>query len=176
MDINIREYLFFFFQAEDGIRDLTVTGVQTCALPISSLKLNMLTSPFHTKALAREIPIFEKATGIGLGDLIEVGILQIQAKAMAEAVARSGSFDFWVGDPISLPDTAEAGLARPIDEFAARGLPDVDDVVGGFAEQGRYKGKTYGLFAGGDHFLPVLPKDWPQEARQRQKVPPQVRL
>src|SRR3989475_2197912 len=28
--------IFFFFQAEDGIRDLTVTGVQTCALPISS--------------------------------------------------------------------------------------------------------------------------------------------
>src|SRR2546427_494054 len=27
-------HLFFFFQAEDGIRDLTVTGVQTCALPI----------------------------------------------------------------------------------------------------------------------------------------------
>src|SRR5256886_12479859 len=27
----------FFFQAEDGIRDLTVTGVQTCALPISWL-------------------------------------------------------------------------------------------------------------------------------------------
>src|SRR2546430_5154487 len=30
---NIR--IYFFFQAEDGIRDLTVTGVQTCALPIS---------------------------------------------------------------------------------------------------------------------------------------------
>src|SRR2546427_7200770 len=26
--------ILFFFQAEDGIRDLTVTGVQTCALPI----------------------------------------------------------------------------------------------------------------------------------------------
>src|SRR5256886_8113264 len=26
--------MIFFFQAEDGIRDLTVTGVQTCALPI----------------------------------------------------------------------------------------------------------------------------------------------
>src|SRR2546421_6283768 len=26
--------IFFFFQAEDGIRDLIVTGVQTCALPI----------------------------------------------------------------------------------------------------------------------------------------------
>src|SRR2546430_11654324 len=29
--------MFFFFQAEDGIRDLTVTGVETCALPISGL-------------------------------------------------------------------------------------------------------------------------------------------
>ena len=28
------ELMFFFFQAEDGIRDLIVTGVQTCALPI----------------------------------------------------------------------------------------------------------------------------------------------
>src|SRR5207245_3627625 len=28
-------FFFFFFQAEDGIRDATVTGVQTCALPIS---------------------------------------------------------------------------------------------------------------------------------------------
>src|SRR2546430_2541832 len=31
--------VFFFFQAEDGIRDLTVTGVQTCALPICSQQL-----------------------------------------------------------------------------------------------------------------------------------------
>src|SRR5207237_6817347 len=28
-------FFFFFFQAEDGIRDSSVTGVQTCALPIS---------------------------------------------------------------------------------------------------------------------------------------------
>src|SRR3712207_8073561 len=28
-------FLYFFFQAEDGIRDIGVTGVQTCALPIS---------------------------------------------------------------------------------------------------------------------------------------------
>src|SRR2546427_1439805 len=32
---------FFFFQAEDGIRDLTVTGVQTCALPISILRVSI---------------------------------------------------------------------------------------------------------------------------------------
>src|SRR5438874_3808136 len=35
----------FFFQAEDGIRDLYVTGVQTCALPISVLPLPLPTMP-----------------------------------------------------------------------------------------------------------------------------------
>src|SRR3712207_1917093 len=32
--MQFRHCLFFFFQAEDGIRDIGVTGVQTCALPI----------------------------------------------------------------------------------------------------------------------------------------------
>src|SRR2546430_7761024 len=37
MNNESRMRIFFvFFQAEDGIRDLTVTGVQTCALPIST--------------------------------------------------------------------------------------------------------------------------------------------
>src|SRR5207245_6926227 len=34
--LNLLYLFFFFFQAEDGIRDATVTGVQTCALPIYS--------------------------------------------------------------------------------------------------------------------------------------------
>src|SRR2546429_3916375 len=33
-------YVFFFFQAEDGIRDVAVTGVQTCALPICNDRLD----------------------------------------------------------------------------------------------------------------------------------------
>src|SRR5207245_8724553 len=37
--------LFFFFQAEDGIRDATVTGVQTCALPISEYSARTDPSP-----------------------------------------------------------------------------------------------------------------------------------
>src|SRR3712207_6872517 len=34
--------VFFFFQAEDGIRDIGVTGVQTCALPIYQLRVDLL--------------------------------------------------------------------------------------------------------------------------------------
>src|SRR2546427_7752669 len=45
---------FFFFQAEDGIRDLTVTGVQTCALPISSHPTVATFHSFCVRLLRRE--------------------------------------------------------------------------------------------------------------------------
>src|SRR5205085_9419031 len=43
-------FFFFFFQAEDGIRDLTVTGVQTCALPISIASSSILCRNLTTGA------------------------------------------------------------------------------------------------------------------------------
>src|SRR2546430_5938052 len=50
--------VFFFFQAEDGIRDLTVTGVQTCALPISrrSLPRGFHSGACHRRNYAGERP------------------------------------------------------------------------------------------------------------------------
>src|SRR3989449_8039854 len=44
MKIKVGEFFFFFFQAEDGIRDVAVTGVQTCALPISLQGAGALTA------------------------------------------------------------------------------------------------------------------------------------
>src|SRR3712207_7714094 len=41
---------FFFFQAEDGIRDIGVTGVQTCALPILSFGMKTLVTPARSAA------------------------------------------------------------------------------------------------------------------------------
>src|SRR5258706_3810972 len=37
--VTLRQWFVVFFQAEDGIRDWSVTGVQTCALPISTVYL-----------------------------------------------------------------------------------------------------------------------------------------
>src|SRR2546422_11444445 len=37
---DVLSCFFFFFQAEDGIRDVAVTGVQTCALPISGAAMS----------------------------------------------------------------------------------------------------------------------------------------
>src|SRR2546427_5440054 len=51
-------FFFFFFQAEDGIRDLTVTGVQTCALPIfdtlNSVLINTMIFAFVPMLTERE--------------------------------------------------------------------------------------------------------------------------
>src|SRR5258708_39346655 len=43
-------WFFFFFQAEDGIRDDLVTGVQTCALPIYLVNEALKNSRFHEAA------------------------------------------------------------------------------------------------------------------------------
>src|SRR5258708_34000408 len=55
-------YWFFFFQAEDGIRDDLVTGVQTCALPI--LKLFKMAFPLEQKLLGLRNRDFVKANAI----------------------------------------------------------------------------------------------------------------
>src|SRR5438067_8587398 len=49
-------FIFFFFQAEDGIRDRNVTGVQTCALPISFSTVQY-SGQAHSKG---KVPIFGK--------------------------------------------------------------------------------------------------------------------
>src|SRR5437762_13715649 len=43
----------FFFQAEDGIRDTSVTGVQTCALPICGQRWSAPSAPGTSTALRR---------------------------------------------------------------------------------------------------------------------------
>src|SRR6266478_9287243 len=47
-------FFFFFFQAEDGIRDLTVTGVQTCALPIWVAGIFLDEAGYDFTAVTRE--------------------------------------------------------------------------------------------------------------------------
>src|SRR5690348_17506254 len=47
---SYRSLLFFFFQAEDGIRDGRVTGVQTCALPILYLPKSWTGDPARCEA------------------------------------------------------------------------------------------------------------------------------
>src|SRR5256885_6925620 len=49
--------VFFFFQAEDGIRDYKVTGVQTCALPISGVGLCKIWTIVNEVAQQKPTPV-----------------------------------------------------------------------------------------------------------------------
>src|SRR6266536_889495 len=58
-------FFFFFFQAEDGIRDPLVTGVQTCALPIFSRRLlSQPRSQWSESRLARLCPSLHSLSSI----------------------------------------------------------------------------------------------------------------
>src|SRR2546430_14222981 len=69
---------FFFFQAEDGIRDLTVTGVQTCALPI------YLLTP------AREAEIVERLTRQNRGPFPNDAIRSVYREVMSASLSLEG--------------------------------------------------------------------------------------
>src|SRR5205807_6041996 len=58
-------FFFFFFQAEDGIRDYKVTGVQTCALPISC---TLRRSACHRGAAGRGYVAYGRRPGAKGGD------------------------------------------------------------------------------------------------------------
>src|SRR5256885_8847587 len=63
---KVIEHIFFFFQAEDGIRDYKVTGVQTCALPICQTRITALQSG-EIDLLARNTTwTFTRDNGLGL--------------------------------------------------------------------------------------------------------------
>src|SRR5690554_7438945 len=54
---NARFFLCFFFQAEDGIRDADVTGVQTCALPIWFQRRNSSIFPVNTSSIISSLAV-----------------------------------------------------------------------------------------------------------------------
>src|SRR3712207_7105430 len=75
-------FYYFFFQAEDCIRDIGMTGVQTCALPISGRQL--YDGPGHRRLLGHLASRRRRAagplgragqhTGPALGDLTMTGV------------------------------------------------------------------------------------------------------
>src|SRR5256886_15874385 len=81
--------LFFFFQAEDGIRDLTVTGVQTCALPICWRSISVLKQAeierqrIETLANAERQRLMSEAEG-------RAASIRAQGEAEAEIIFKKG--------------------------------------------------------------------------------------
>src|SRR5207253_3893128 len=84
-NVNFVLLFFFFFQAVDGIRDGHVTGVQTCALPISSPVCSFIvTLHFYSWYWAyKTCNEMKEHTGDGIGGVIAL-IVQILLSAINE--------------------------------------------------------------------------------------------
>src|SRR3712207_7655168 len=95
----------FFFQAEDGIRDIGVTGVQTCALPI-----------------------WRPGSPGGSAVRTAAGSRRSSARPVAVAVAAAGAADRRGGPP---PSSANRGPARPTCRDRKRGVEGKRVELGG---------------------------------------------
>src|SRR3989454_7339720 len=135
-------YLFFFFQAEDGIRDYKVTGVQTCALPISESRtfVNVLDVATATLRLKKDVKIK------GQLDYAELtpgggGVLYI-SRPDAATNAEVNVIDLASGDP-KFKDAIESGKPLSSGDYnAAR-----------YSLHHAVEGTTLYVFASHDHRL-----------------------
>src|SRR6266850_7448911 len=122
-------FYFFFFQAEDGIRDYKVTGVQTCALPICAA------NDIEAIAVeAREIASVEPALAIdGLRRQIRGAV--VAAHDVAAANVKLADFTFRHRYAVERPDASlDARQQRPYRMIGARRIE---------AHSG-YSGRTFG--------------------------------
>src|SRR5256885_16477369 len=108
----------FFFQAEDGIRDYKVTGVQTCALPIFQLA-------------SGEVRLKNLADGKELGSkqLEEILELLVSLDKFANAIRRhGGGFGDYLGDRKSVVEGKSVDIGGRRDIYKKKKM--IDDCGG----------------------------------------------
>src|SRR2546422_6337597 len=107
--IRMSLVLFFFFQAEDGIRDVAVTGVQTCALPIYHATMEGLSATASTITSAALIMILVFGTfaftrvlavqliGFGLAAAVLLDATLIRMVLVPAIMHIAGRWNWWPG-------------------------------------------------------------------------------
>src|SRR5260370_17184092 len=105
-------FFFFFFQAEDGIRDSSVTGVQTCALPISCIPAQLFADRPAEESSVRDFGHFPCLA------LPEPGP---SSRHLAGAAASAGGFG--VHSAFCAGDFYRAAATRPWPPVGGNGSP-----------------------------------------------------
>src|SRR2546430_5268785 len=109
---------FFFFQAEDGIRDLTVTGVQTCALPIWA---RLMKEQFQANDAACRLRFHTQTGGSTLtAQQPENNVVRVAIQALAAVLGGTQSLHTNAYDEaLALPTEQSATLALRTQQILA---------------------------------------------------------
>ena len=125
---------------------------------IDKLEQNMLLNSLFRNAIGDFTDRWEKLTNIKVVSS-PLGYTDIPSKIMAEAVAKTGSFDIFNDFPYTMPDAVGAGVIVDLDKFAAKGKPDFNDIAAGLKFQQYYDGKLYEMVLDGDQLVLAIRKD-----------------
>src|SRR6266550_8280968 len=103
---------FFFFQAEDGIRDVAVTGVQTCALPILRRAIGHIREHWRSQP---EIDAIAEAAGVTPTELHHLfrRWAGLTPKAFLQAITLDSARTLLSASASVLDATYELGLSGP---------------------------------------------------------------
>ena len=103
---------------------------------------------------------------IDIKKMQDISVIDIPARAMAEALSKSGEFDFFHMDSNMIPSLASAGLLAPLDEYMKKANFKLN-AVGDFAKLMTYKGKTYGIPTDGNVMVQFMRKDLMEDPEER---------
>ena len=147
-------------QTTDPVADRAVELARAYmkAKKLDKLEQNMLLNSLYRNSIGDFTDRWEKLTNIKIVSS-PLGYTDIPSKIMAEAVAKTGSFDIFNDLPYTMPDAVGAGVIVPFDEWAKKGKPDFSGVAPGLSFQQYYQGKLYNMVLDGDHLILVVRKD-----------------
>lgn len=121
-------------------------------------KIDMLLNSLFRNAMPAFAEEWKAQTGVEVVS-DPLGYTDIPSKVMGEAVAKTGAFDIFNDFPYTQPDAASAGVLQPLDDYVAKGEPDLTGIPEAFLAQQNYNGKQYSFVLDGDHIILVLRKD-----------------
>ncbi len=127
-------------------------------------KITILLNSLYQNALPAYNDRWEKLTGVKI-ETVPLGYTDIPAKVMAEAVAKTGTFDIFNDFPYLIPDGSGSGTLHPLDLWVSRGKPDYSGVAVGLIGQQNFEGKQFAAILDGDHLILVLRKDLVENAQ-----------
>src|SRR6266498_5600941 len=115
---------FFFFQAEDGIRDADVTGVQTCALPIYGAFVELepgIEGLVHISEMSWTRNVRHPSKIVSIGETIEAVVLKVdEAEEKISLGMKQTEQDPWMVLPLKYPvGTRIQGKVRNLTSFGA---------------------------------------------------------